>query len=92
MIEYLLQIGCDTLFIDYKGRTPLHYACILNCDKKIVQLFLDFNREFDKFRAHSKEAMDDLKERPIKNFDYTPTIFELIDTYQSQSSNYQKNQ
>ena len=81
MVEYLLSSGCDTLFIDYKGRTPLHYACILNCDNKIIQLLLDFNKEFDKFRAHAKDAMDDLKERPIKNFDFTPSTRELLKTF-----------
>lgn len=81
MIEYILSSGSDTLFMDLKGRTPLHYACILNCDKKIVQLLIDFNREFDKFRAHTKEAMDDLKERPIKNFDFTPSISEILHNF-----------
>ena len=36
LIEYLLINGSDTLFVDYKGRTVLHYACILNCEKKII--------------------------------------------------------
>ena len=72
MVDYLISNGCDTLFFDYKGRTPLHYAAMLGCDKKIIQLLIDYNRELDKYRAHTREAMDDFKERPIKNYDCTP--------------------
>ena len=78
MVEYLLNNGCETLYLDYKGRTPLHYACILKCDKKIVQLLIDFNKELDKFRAHYKESLDEFKERPIKNFDCVPTANDVI--------------
>ena len=64
--------------MDYKGRTALHYACILNCDRRIVQLLVDFSKELDKFKAHSKEAMKEFQERPIKNFDCIPTALELL--------------
>jgi ankyrin repeat protein len=64
--------------MDHKGRTPLHYAIILNCDKKIVQLLIDFNRELDKYRAHTKEAIDEIKERPIKNFDCIPAPSDVL--------------
>ena len=77
MVEYLVINGADTLIMDYKGRTPLHYACILGCNKKIIQFLLDYNKELDKYRAHTKEAMDEFKNRPIKNYDKTPTLLEI---------------
>jgi ankyrin repeat protein len=72
MVDYLLSNGADTLLLDAKGRSVLHYACILNCDKRIVQLLIDYNSEMDKYKAHTKEAVGEFKERPIKNYDCVP--------------------
>ena len=72
MVDFLLINGSETLFFDYRGRTPLHYACILGCDKKIIQLLIDYSKELDKYRAHTKESLEEFKERPIKNYDSTP--------------------
>eukprot|EP00347_Sterkiella_histriomuscorum_P015552 403356602 len=84
MVEFLVSNGCDTLFIDFRGRTPLHYACILGCDKKIVQFMIDYNKELDKFRAHTKEAMEEFKDRPMKNFDITPSNQDIMNHIESQ--------
>ena len=77
MVDYLISTGSDTLQFDSKGRTPLHYACILDCDKKIVQLLLDYNKEMDDYKAHTKESTEEFKERPIKNYDTIPTMADL---------------
>lgn len=74
MIDCLISGGCDTLYIDCKGRTALHYAVILGCEKKIIQLIIDYNKEIDQYRAHTREVTDELKARPIKNYDCTPNI------------------
>ncbi|CDW77266.1 ankyrin repeat [Stylonychia lemnae] len=78
MVEFLVQSGCDTLYLDCKGRTVLHYACILGCDKKIIQFLIDYSKELDQFRAHTKEAMEEFKNRPIKNFDMTPSTQDIM--------------
>ena len=36
MVEFLVSNGCETLYFDVNGRTILHYAVLLDCDKKLV--------------------------------------------------------
>ena len=72
-IEYLIANGADTLFLDFKGRTVIHYSVILGCDKKIIELLIDYNNDLDMCKAHFRDALEEFRERPIKNFDFTPS-------------------
>lgn len=72
VVEYLISNGADTLIFDVYGRSPLHYACIMNSDKKVVQLILDYNKEMDQYRAHTKENLEEFKKKAIINYDCVP--------------------
>ena len=64
-------------------------------------MLIDYNNEIDKYRAHTKDSMDEFKQRPIKNFDFTPTSDELLskiidqhkaETLEKQSNDIQRRQ
>ncbi len=69
MVDFIISSGAETLHFDSKDRTVLHYSILLNCDKMIVQMLIDFNSDLDRMKAHTKEANYELNQRPLQKFD-----------------------
>ncbi|CDW77519.1 ankyrin repeat [Stylonychia lemnae] len=69
MVNFLLNQGSDTLFIDNMNRTILHYICILGLNRSILQLILDFNNNLDFENAHTEEAYKLFLNKPVNSFD-----------------------
>ncbi|CDW82347.1 ankyrin repeat [Stylonychia lemnae] len=44
MCEILMRNGADTMMRDNNGRTILHYACILNCEKNIIEMIINYQK------------------------------------------------
>ena len=53
LCEILLRSGADTLYRDSFGRTVLHLACLLNSDKKILEVIMLYKMKQDSLRSHT---------------------------------------
>jgi len=42
MCEVLMRNGADTMIRDNLGRTILHYACIMSCEKNLVEMIINY--------------------------------------------------